>query len=219
MMMNERTLELFTVIAGDGFTGRVALDATRWAIPDDPPQRRAIVVLRPEHAEAPFLPNIVVEVRPVVGVIAALCGCSEDISGQVTKAWSVDQIAAFPDSIAIDGPVMYISASANRDFMPIAPSDGRPLSAGVQLLGLTNGPIEWTPKDPVLYVILGDRMWISSARSQQAWYAASLLWEFSASDGPKWGPGAVVDIVLEFGVAPGNRCRIIDRQVEISRSE
>ncbi|MBK6669347.1 MAG: hypothetical protein IPG46_06530 [Actinobacteria bacterium] len=69
MMTNERTLELFTVIAGDGFTGRVALDATRWAIPDDPPQRRAIVVLRPEHAEAPFLPNIVVEVRPVVGVI------------------------------------------------------------------------------------------------------------------------------------------------------
>ena len=83
----------------------------------------------------------------LVAVIVALCGCSEDISGQVTKAWSVDQIAAFPDSIAIDGRVMYISASANRDFMPIAPSDGRPLSAGVQLLGLTNGPIEWTPKD------------------------------------------------------------------------
>ena len=155
----------------------------------------------------------------LVAVIVALCGCSEDISGQVTKAWSVDQIAAFPDSIAIDGRVMYISASANRDFMPIAPSDGRPLSAGVQLLGLTNGPIDWTPKDPVLYIILGDSMWISSARSQQASYAASLLWEFSASDGPKWGPGAVVDIVLEFGVAPGNRCRIIDRQVEISRSE
>lgn len=132
-MMNERTLELFTVIAGDGFTGRVALDATRWAIPDDPPQRRAIVVLRPEHAEAPFLPNIVVEVRPVVGVIDPGVGVPPELTqarariggGSVrlsTASWGTETVVQLERTIEVrPGADLWIGCSAlDRQWVELA---------------------------------------------------------------------------------------------------
>lgn len=152
-------------------------------------------------------------------VLAGGCTDSDDIEGSVTRAWSPDQIAALPDSMTIGDHVLHVVGQANRDFMPISPPDGNPLTTGANLMSSAGGRPDWTPNHPVLYVIRDDRMWIVDAQSWQPPAPSGLLWSYYASDGPKWPPGALVDIVLEFDVAPGDRRRLVDRRVVITRSE
>lgn len=159
----------------------------------------------------------------IVALVVALVGvggCSDadDIEGFVSRAWSPDQIAALPDSVTIGDQVLYVVGQANRDFMPISPPDGNPLTTGANLMSSAGGRPDWTPNHPVIYVIREDRMWIVDAQSWQPPAPPGLLWSYYASDGPKWAPGALVDIVLEFDVAPGDRRRIVDRRVVITRS-
>lgn len=151
-------------------------------------------------------------------VIVGGCSDADDIEGFVTRAWSPEQIAALPDSVTIGDHVLHVVGQANRDFMPISPPDGNPLTTGADLMSSAGGRLDWTPNRPVIYVVHGDRMWIVDAHARQSSATSDLLWSYYASDGPKWPPGALVDIVLEFDVAPGDRRRIIDRRVVITRS-
>ena len=156
----------------------------------------------------------------LVAVSALLiCGCSEEIDGRVVSAWSPSQVAALPDTIALSGMDVSIRAYAGRDFMPMAPPDGRPLGVSADLIGTPSGPLAFTPSRPILYVILDDRMWMVSAESMRPAENATELWRFYAINGPKWGPGVPVSVVVEFGDEAGNRHRVVARNVNISRSD
>jgi len=165
------------------------------------------------------IPGLRAVALAAVLVLAGGCSDADDIDGLVTRAWSPQQLAALPDSVSVAGRVLHIEGQANRDFMPIAPANGHPLSVGANLMSSAGDRPAWTATDPVLYVVHGDRMWIVDAQTWQPPATAALLWAFYADRGPKWTPGGVVDVVLEFDVAPGDRRRIIDRGVAISRSE
>lgn len=82
----------------------------------------------------------------------------------------------------LDGVRVELQVSLNRDFMPIAPPDGKPLTLSVQLpAGAFSVEQVW--------VLLGSEMW----RAPPEQIPGTTTWV--ARDGPKWGPGLTVDVV------------------------
>jgi hypothetical protein len=93
-------------------------------------------------------------------------------------------------------------ASLWRDFMPISPSDGKPL-AGVLRIQTQDGSN--IPAD-----VAADTAWV--LRGSDAWgtpvtapgeRSAGPVYEVSFADGPKWGPNDTVDVVVRLRDAAG----------------
>lgn len=92
--------------------------------------------------------------------------------------------------------LLLIEAELWRDFMPIAPEDGHPLRSLIVLsdkngLELPSG-IELGKQ----YVIKDNEVWTAEFEDTRQY--DTFRFEGFSSGGPKWGPEAAVDVVLEF---------------------
>jgi hypothetical protein len=85
-----------------------------------------------------------------------------------------------------------MSANAWRDFQPVAPPNGQPLVVVVKV----------SPSDmmPLPIDIAIDRVWVLNDKEQ--WSAApapgATGLETAVRNGPKWGPGIKVDVVVRL---------------------
>ncbi len=124
-----------------------------------------------------------------VCLAAVLAGCGGDSNQGITTI-RIGDLQAAPEQVEIDGKECVLSpqSQVTRDFMPGAnPPDGGPLRAWAQIVypGMPT-----TPNGIVgsrVYVINGNELWQSELESSG----------FSASDGPKWDTGILVDMVVQ----------------------
>ena len=123
-----------------------------------------------------------------------------------------------PDTLILDEYVVVIDVSLNRDFMPVAPPDGRPLSAGVTLREVYQQALDYSIDDPTAFVVNGGAMWAVSLDPLSHIYHPNNEQPYSGWAGPKWGPGISVDVVMMFQDESGNVQRIIAREVNIDSS-
>jgi hypothetical protein len=127
-------------------------------------------------------------------VLVAGCGtaCRCCRSGNVS-------MASAPERVVIDGREYTLAASAWRDFQPVAPPDGQPLIVVVMA-----SPSDMMPLPDDLAI---DRVWV--LKGEEQWSAApeepggrgespATRLEVSARNGPKWGPGIEVDVVVRL---------------------
>lgn len=110
---------------------------------------------------------------------------------------TLDELRASPTSTSLDGVRIELQVSLNRDFMPIAPPDGQPLVASVQLPQPANA---FSVDD--VWVLFGSEMW----RATPERIAGTTTWV--ARNGPKWGPGVNVDVVARVR-SSSNRASLV----------
>lgn len=164
--------------------------------------------------------------RATLGLVSLACilagatGCSEEpIDGYLVPRSYVTAIDGAPDTLSLSGQALVIDAWLGRDFMPTAPSDGRPLSAGVFLRTVTGDSVAVQPADPALFVIYGDEVWVVPAAMRRASaYAPRDGYDIFAGNGPKWGPYVFADVVGTFA-ADGATWTLAAHEVPIHRSE
>jgi hypothetical protein len=98
--------------------------------------------------------------------------------------------------VQIDGHDYTLTASAWRDFQPVAPPDGQPLVVALKVSAPDGTPVPAVLIDNV-WVLKGKEQW--SAKPEKAIQEQGVPHlETAVRGGPKWGPGINVDVVVRL---------------------
>lgn len=122
---------------------------------------------------------------------------------------TLDELRAAPTSLVVAGRQVSIEVSLWRDFMPAAPPDGQPLAVVIRL-----------PKEAVSLEVTNSWVVLES----QVWAAAPTVVDayerrWAARDGPKWGPGVDVDVVMRVRDSGGSAYLVRTPKVPINRTD
>jgi len=113
--------------------------------------------------------------------------------------YSLNVLRTAPEHIEIDNREYVLETYLWRDFMPISPPDGKPLIAIAWITAVDSQPFPSSLDADLLWVINEDEIWkekCSIKRELGARRQHQL--EIIAREGPKWGPGIYVDVVVRI---------------------
>ena len=82
--------------------------------------------------------------------------------------------------------------------MPVSPPDGKPLIALIRVTEIDSQTIPETLDATKLWVINGDDLWLTGFSDEERPSTKSFQLEKIVRDGPKWGPGIYVTVVVEI---------------------
>ncbi|HET9252326.1 MAG TPA: hypothetical protein VFP58_09430 [Candidatus Eisenbacteria bacterium] len=110
-----------------------------------------------------------------------------------------------PAEVEVQGAPIRIGAEVWRDYMPISPPEGRPLAAVVWVWAADRASAGPVPEADRAWVVHGDSAW-STVPVKEAPPAESdsFLVRYALRDGPLWGPGVPVDVVLRLQGTDGS---------------
>lgn len=138
-----------------------------------------------------------------ISALVLLPACSEDVSAPdaaQVPAMTLAQLTSAPETLDLPQQDYRLETYLSRDFMPVSPSDGRPLRASVTLVSADRQPIPGDVKLIYIWIVNGDRVWSTkfSDKPIVSDYAIQRL----AGGGPKWGPDISVEVIV--GVTIGS---------------
>ena len=108
-----------------------------------------------------------------------------------------------PTAVTIAGQSVTLEAFLWRDFAPISPPDGKPLVAIFRPV-LANGATPPGIRIDEVWVLFGGETWNTViTEERQASPPAQTHYEAIARNGPKWGPGVNVTVVVQIRDAQG----------------
>ncbi|MBE3072631.1 MAG: hypothetical protein IMZ67_06615 [Acidobacteria bacterium] len=110
-----------------------------------------------------------------------------------------------PDSVRLAGKTLTLKASLWRDFMPIAPIDGRPLVAVLTATTVDQSPFPAGVTADKAWVFHAGLTWETVVDQEQQPGPGTPSLEVVARDGPKWGPNVQVDVVIRLWDSRGNQ--------------
>jgi hypothetical protein len=104
--------------------------------------------------------------------------------------------------------------------MPVSPPDGKPLRAVVSLLPVNSEYLPAGVDAQKIWIIYQEEVWSSplSAVSPVVPDQPLTRLEKTAANGPKWGPGVEVIVVVELIDKKGNTCLLKAVQQAIHRT-
>src|SRR4051794_22333740 len=138
---------------------------------------------------------------------AALFLCFVGVSAGNTQT-NLKALRNAPDVIEMDGVPVQLEAEVWRDFMPTlypdeasrlqasATGPGQPMTARLRIRGRNGQQIPRGVSVDVAWVIWDDQIWESRASEDLPRDAANQTVSLHLGNGPKWPPGATVDIVV-----------------------
>jgi hypothetical protein len=129
--------------------------------------------------------------------------CQNDVSAPKAPSGptqTLAQLTSAPETLDFSQQRYTLTSNLWRDFMPVAPADGRPMTALVRLVRLDQQPIPDNVQLAYLWVINGKQVWATKLSGEPRKYDNVI--ERMAMNGPKWGPGISVDVVV--GVTIGS---------------
>ena len=128
-------------------------------------------------------------------VLAAGSGCGT--ACRCCRSGSV-AVASAPERVVIDGREYTLAASAWRDFQPVAPPDGQPLIVVAEVSPSDMMPLPSDLAIDRVWVLHGRREWSAVPEQPGGQEPPATRLEVSARNGPKWGPGIKVDVVVRM---------------------
>lgn len=137
----------------------------------------------------------------LIGAVFAVIGCGGPSATTPSPIQPAD-LASAPTQVTLAGRTLTLEASLWRDFMPISPPDGKPMIAAARVKS-DGGAIPATVKADTLWVLNGTEVWSAPAREERPHTGTDSVYEVVARDGPKWGPGIQVDVVVRLRDANG----------------
>lgn len=147
-----------------------------------------------------------------VGGCDALVGSSRTADGGVFDA---------PERVSLDGATLLLQTYMWRDFMPPAPDDGKPLTAILLIETSDHSPLPATITTDSLWVIHGDDVWATTFEDEET--PPDMRREYRlvrvARNGPKFGPGVAVNVVVQVSGAGGQAKYLSAREQMIGRTD
>ena len=152
--------------------------------------------------------------RPGLIAILVLNACGGSSPTAPTPLPS--DLAAAPTRVVLAGKSLSLDASLWRDFMPVSPPDGKPLVAGLQVRTEDGSDVPATVRADMVWVLNGADTWSTLPREERSRQETAPVYELVARDGPKWGPGITVDVVVRLHEAGGRKSllRVANRLIQ-----
>ena len=110
---------------------------------------------------------------------------------------SLQDLQAAPEEIEIDDTEYTLETDLWRDFMPISPPDGKPLVAVIKVEAPGETAIRSKIDATRLWVVKGKEIWETELANEEGSTIGDTLKKIGR-DGPKWGPGISVDVVVKI---------------------
>jgi hypothetical protein len=135
-----------------------------------------------------------------------------------------------PTEVVLDGRALSLSSYLWRDFMPANPPDGRPMIAVLKVATSNQKPFPVGVRIDRAWVLFGEQIWeVSDLRgrvkghpyNEDSWINCtdSPVCEAIARDGPKWGPGVYVDVVVQLTEKEGRHHLLQARNQYVKRTD
>jgi hypothetical protein len=134
------------------------------------------------------------------------------------SACSSDRVLA-PHIVSIAGVALSVDASLWRDFQPISPPDGKPLVAILAVRTIDGTPIPAGLTADSAWIHNGDLVWGVAVAEEQPRGVGASFFEVVARNGPKWGPGVAVDVVIQLRDTAGRRFLVQAPRQLIARTD
>ena len=155
---------------------------------------------------------------------AAPSGAGPDPSDPDPAASSVTlapaEIRNAPLEATVQGAPLRIGAELWRDFMPISPPEGRPLTGVVWVWAADRAAAGPFPDADRCWVVHGDSAWATvPIQESPPAESDSVLARYALREGPFWGPGVPVDVILRLGNEGGAPILLRAAGVEITRTD
>jgi hypothetical protein len=138
----------------------------------------------------------------VACMVVVLSGCGGEGPTAPGPVLTVDLTTA-PTRIALAGKILTLATSLWRDFQPISPPDGKPLVALLQVRTEDGSAVPATVRADTVWVIFGTETWSGVPQEEHSRVETTPVYEIVARDGPRWGPGVAVDVVVRLRDASG----------------
>jgi len=130
-------------------------------------------------------------------LVLVLLSCCE---GPFSPLPTVEMLLSSPEQIEIEGRQYVLETYLWRDFMPVSPPDGKPLIALIWITAVDLLPFPGALDADRLWVVNDQQFWETefSDEERPADPNRKHQLEKIARDGPKWGPGIYVDVVVRI---------------------
>ena len=139
--------------------------------------------------------------------------------GQTTQDLSVSlkDLRNAPTMVVVDNRALHLSTYPWRDFAPGSMgADGSPLMVGLKVTSADKQPLPSNIRLDRAWVLFGAEVWeVPNLRGPKAgqdqkkdtWKKCpnSPVCEITVRDGPKWGPGVYVDVVVRLTDSEGKQ--------------
>ena len=140
----------------------------------------------------------------VAAVTCALIACSSD------------RLLA-PRLVTMEGATVRAEAALWRDFAPSSPPDGQPLVATLRIQTADGSSIPSTLITDSVWLYNGAAVWATAVVEEQPRSAS--YFDVVARNGPKWGPGIEVDVVVRLRDSAGHSMLLQTPRQFIFRSD
>jgi hypothetical protein len=120
--------------------------------------------------------------------------------GKKSRDFTIKELKSAPDTVQIKKVGVALETYLWRDFMPVSPPDGKPMRAVVTLIPVQNESLPAGIDASRIWVICKEETWssqLSAVSPAEPGLPATRL-EKTAANGPKWGPGVEVTVVVEI---------------------
>lgn len=117
-----------------------------------------------------------------------------------------EEFLAVPETLLVDSYELTLSTYIWRDFMPMAPPDGRPLIAIAYVTAIDTDSLETTLDADAIWLLFGNEIWkswITDETSPTGEEQQNRIVRV-AREGPKWGPDVFVEAVIRVIDSGGN---------------
>jgi hypothetical protein len=131
-------------------------------------------------------------------IITINLGCEDPVSSP--QEFPVEKLLSAPDTIETGGKKIILTSYLWRDFMPVSPPDGKPLIAVVMIESVDSSDIFRLIKPEAIYIVNGNEVWSSFFVEEIPPDNSPFSIKRIARDGPKWGPGIFVDVVVSINI-------------------
>lgn len=158
----------------------------------------------------------------LIVILSSLISCEEDINpGFLLDNELILQLnAKATDTLTISSGTYVLDAYLWRDFMPVSPLDGRPMTSINWLINLDSVKIPDGINLIRQYVIYEDSIWISDYTNESGSQQPEYKIQKVSREGPKWGPEICVDVISQIRDAHANKDYYIRRKnVFVSRTD
>jgi hypothetical protein len=128
------------------------------------------------------------------------CGSSSPAAPESSQQ---DDPAAAPTSVLLAGKTLTLSTYLWRDFHPISPSDGKALSGMLRISTADGSAVPSSISADRVWIILESQVWTVTPSEVGTRDGTAPVYELTFRDGPKWGPGVTVDVVIRLQEGSG----------------
>ena len=111
---------------------------------------------------------------------------------------SVFALRAAPTMITAGGVSVQLAPFVYRDFQPISPPDGKPMTAILRVKTADGSAFPTGVRIDSAWVLYGRAVWAATVQEEISAQPGSPVREWVVRNGPKWGPGVSVDVVVEL---------------------